>query len=1089
MKYLIQIILSLAVFYSFGQQKPFINSLDKTSAVPGETLIISGSGFNPGNMQVSLGAGIANITNTTASSIEVTVPLTATYGPVTALDLATGQSGVSSQQFFPKYYGQSFEPTSVGSQVNFATNQQYVYDLCACDLDNDGLNDVAVANNKNISGVSISIFKNTSSISTPSFTRINIPNDYETASVVCGDFNADGMKDLVFGTNEGTNLYHLFIYENTSTSGAISFKAPLKIQLPKKDDGKNRAPRNIKIEDINGDGKKDLVVGISNENTIYVYPNTSTVGGNTTFGSPVVVEVTGVQTTSLIETSDINGDGIADLVVSEFPAQGVIAILKNESTIGSISFNQTQTIENSLERYRIILADLDGDNSPEIVCTSKSNGIRQVEIYKNNSTLNNINFDSSPTILPNITGAWGVKAGDIDGDGKVDLSIASIDNFIYVLENKSSVGSISFDNKSISTTNNNRNIAVFDVNGDARPDFVTANKSEQSTFGNISVFLNQNCLAPTISPADLTFCTGNPFTISTIPSFGTTYNWSVTSGDATLGSNGASSTTVTVNTGVSATIKVAITSTLGGCVDETSQTFNLTGGTPPAAPTITNDKSGIICSGETFTLSGPTGMDTYLWTLPDGSDLSQTTNTLEVTNITAKNAGEYSLRTQQTGSCYSETGSITVSISEPPSISIHNQESDIFCETSSATLEVPQYTGFSYQWKKDGTNISGETSTVLTASESGDYSVTITSDATSCPNQSDAYTLRAVSLPTSSFNAIDEVCINIDTVFTATSTTTESDLTLIYNWDFGDGTTATTNQVTHAFNSAQTFNVKLSTQYAEVANCPSSVSKNVVVSAIPNISISTPDGTEKCPADSLRLELPQDLLNYNWSTGSNSYFTYAKTVGTQETATVNVTATTSVQCPIEANITISNFNNSRIGLTSTDATITNDTIVLESGISTVLLQATNGNGTDYAWTPESILDNSSTENVKAFPNDKFTTITVTGPDAVNGCMTSASLVVETPGVIPRKTFSPNGDGLGYDCWEILNTENLNGCKVYIFDERGSSVYSGTSPFTDNCVWNGYVNGGSAQAPEGIYYFVMKCNNSIYNTSGYIILAR
>jgi gliding motility-associated-like protein len=172
---------------------------------------------------------------------------------------------------------------------------------------------------------------------------------------------------------------------------------------------------------------------------------------------------------------------------------------------------------------------------------------------------------------------------------------------------------------------------------------------------------------------------------------------------------------------------------------------------------------------------------------------------------------------------------------------------------------------------------------------------------------------------------------------------------------------------------------------------------------------------------------------------------------------------------------------------STNLSISKDSIILENGASTVELRGENG--VSYDWAPSDILKFLSDDNVLVYPKNEYTLVSVTGPDVVNNCETTASVVIKTPGVIPRKSFSPNDDGQGFDCWEILNTDKLDGCTVYVFDSRGSTVFKGNSPFADNCVWNGNLDNGSSPAPEGIYYFVMKCSNSRNEKSGAILLAR
>ncbi len=1074
MKYLFSFGLTICSFIILAQQRPFVNNIDKTSGAVGETVSISGSGFSPGNMQVNFGSGIAVITNATTTLIEVTVPSSATYGPVLVLDKSTGLSGASSQAFTPSFSGSGFEVTSVGSQFDFTTGQQYTYDLCACDFDGDGLKDVAVANN---TGTSVSIFKNASTLTTPSFTRTNIANGFSTISTECGDLNGDGLPDLVFTSNQEI----ISIYTNNSTAGTISFTRNQFI-LPKQNDGNIRNPKRFKIIDIDGDGKNDLVVGNETDNIIFIYRNIST-GATITFDTPVSITVTGAVHASGLDAGDINGNGLNDIVTISAAQNDFVYVLQNESSPGVIKMSQ-QVLSNTSTRLNVILADLNMDGKKDIVTTSSVSD--EIDIFLNSSTINTVSFEATPITISNTQDAWGLEAADLDGDGLTDLAVTSTSGGISILENTTTGGTLSFDVKTISTNGGNRNITVFDINGDAKPDFATTNRSDATSFGNLTVLLNQNCLAPTIGPSDLTFCVGNAFTLSATRSLQTTYNWSVSAGDATINTNGSRTTSVTVNSGTNATIQVTITANDGSCTDVGTQTFTLTGGTPPPAPTIINSTSGVICAGDPFTLTATANRDEYLWTLPDGTETTRTTNTLEIASASSVNAGIYQLRVLQAGSCVSEVGSISVSVDEPPTVGIFNNGADDFCETTTVELEVPSYSGFGFQWKRNGTDISGANSNTFVASLSGDYTVAVISDASGCDKESSAYTLNAVTLPVSNFSSVDEICVGVAIDFSVTSTG-QNGFDLQYEWDFGDGTTDDQPTTTHTYNTPGTYDVTLSTSYETVESCADDFTKTITISDIPEVDIILPEGSEKCPLDSLRLELPQNYISYNWSTGDTSYFTYAKTAANEEDVTITVDMVTNLGCEVQSEVTVSNYANSRVGITTSEATIVDDTVNLADGVSTISLKAQNGSS--YNWEPSEILDNTTSETVTAYPRERYTTISLTGPDAVNGCETTATLVIETPGVIARKTFSPNGDGLGYDCWEILNTNSLEGCTVYIVDQRGAYVFKGSSPFQDNCVWNGNLNNGSTQVPEGIYYFIMKCDNSRYNMTGSILLAR
>ena len=144
-------------------------------------------------------------------------------------------------------------------------------------------------------------------------------------------------------------------------------------------------------------------------------------------------------------------------------------------------------------------------------------------------------------------------------------------------------------------------------------------------------------------------------------------------------------------------------------------------------------------------------------------------------------------------------------------------------------------------------------------------------------------------------------------------------------------------------------------------------------------------------------------------------------------------------------------------------------------------------GTNLSWTPVEVIENANTNNVTVFPSEAFTDVVAEGT-TTNGCVETDTVTVVNNFLVPRRTFSPNGDGLGFECWEILNARILNGCTVYIFDSKGIVIQELSSPFNDdNCIWDGTTQG--RPAPEGVYYYVLKCEDTNFNRSGSILLAR
>jgi gliding motility-associated-like protein len=392
-------------------------------------------------------------------------------------------------------------------------------------------------------------------------------------------------------------------------------------------------------------------------------------------------------------------------------------------------------------------------------------------------------------------------------------------------------------------------------------------------------------------------------------------------------------------------------------------------------------------------------------------------------------------------------------------------------------LTVADYAGYSYQWYQDGSPIADAITANYSAITSGQYAAEITG-ANGCSYRTDAFDFNQITPPTSTITSQDSICFNVALAFNATSTGNE-DLTLSYDWDFGDGNSASGQQVSNAYGASGAFQVSLVTGYNEVPGCTTTTNKNVIVTDIPDVEIGTPQGTEKCPSDSISLSYPDNFSAYLWNTGETT-----SSIRVDEPGSYNVTSVDQFGCNIFSAVEITNFENSGLEISSPDGNLQGDSLLLEEGQKNVTLTVSGGDS--YQWSPEDLVSDATASMINIFPRDISTLMTVVGNDA-NGCNESASVRILNQFIIARTSFSPNGDGIGNDCWEITNTRDLFGCTVSVFDSRGRNLSVVNSPFTEDCVWDGTFEG--TPVPPGVYYFVMQCGDSQFSQSGSIMLAR
>ncbi len=1105
-------------------QKPFISSISPTRIEVGQNINISGS--NLGNVdEVFFGGVKGTVVSASANLVIATVPAGATNSSI-RVQTTGNLVAESSERFFISFSGNS-SPT-FGAEFLEAGTETDAYDICLCDLNNDDLNDIIISHNS-ASGTEASILENQSTFSTESFNEIafinNPINNNGFISTTCADLDNDGDKDIIFTTNDGTNVEQIFLYENTNPGTfTLTFDTDVQLSLPTDGGGNNRVPRRVKAADIDGDGKLDLVVGNENDATIHIFPNTST-PGNFSFGTTVEIAVGSALTTGAIDLGDFNNDGKPDVVVvPAAQSNQPIFILKNQSLSGSISFSLSAGISTQDQRRNVVIGDFDNDGFNDIATTAdrtigSTSGSEAVEVFRNTSTGSggDITFAVAESITIPSNLPWGLDAGDLNGDGLLDIAVACVGGNVYTIENNNSTpGTISF-NAPVeqSTSNNARNVCIGDLDQDARPDLAYTHNVSLSQVGDLGVRLNETCIVPVITPNNLEFCYDEFFTLEatkTAPGIGATYAW-VIEGPATgtITTPAADNTPIEIDAGSPSPSTVRVTLTLAGCSEQGTADFTLLGGIVPATPTFASP-SDLVCFGEDITISASAGSFTeYEWTLPDGSKTTTTGGDLVITNATLDDAGTYTVRAKETGTCFSnESTTFSLEVSQPPLLEIINNDLDDFCAGTNITLEVSDFRsdGFTYQWQRDNSDFGAGDVASVSVNQEGNYTVEVT-DVNTCVTETAQYFINSVDEPTSVANGPTETCENFLTSFTSASTG-EAGFTLQYEWVVNDGSTdihtATTQDLDFTFPSTGSYTVTHNTSYPNTevyagggSNiCESSDVINVTVSAAPSMMFSTADRLEKCQAETASVEIQNTgVSTYSWtlrnaaaspndtiiitSAGTSSILDVSTPIGVDSVYAV-ASITTNIGCTVLDSVKVVNFP-SLVDIELSDFT-TPDQVTLDEDnfVSLTALNVTN-----VRWRPNEIMSDSTSQTVTVFPNQPSTFVTLFGTDD-NDCAVSSQIEIILDNLRPKRTFSPNGDGLN-DCWEILNSsqDNTTGCKAYVFDARGRNIFVGDAPFENNCVWDGNFNG--SPVPEGLYYFVLKCDNNLTSKSGSILLAR
>jgi len=379
---------------------------------------------------------------------------------------------------------------SFAPQQTFGTGAN-PYAIASADFNGDGKPDVVVANSGNSLGNTISVLLDTSApgATSPSFSQQQ-PFTVGAAgadpiAVATADLNGDGKNDIIVVIEGG---YAVAALLNTTAPGALtpSF-GPVQTFVS------GTLPTAVAVGDINNDGKPDLVVTISGTSgtghDVWTYLNTTGTGSNTLSFSPQVFTVgTNPQSVTL---ADVNGDGKKDVIVAN-GNDGTISVLLNSTAPGAptATFSPQQTVTTGSYTYFVNTADLNGDGRPDLIVI-RYDGSNLVTVLLNSTAPGapTASFAPQQTFATD-SGPEVAVAADVDGDGRLDLIVADWNNSpLSVLLNATLPGAMtpSFANEQpFATGTATFSVASADVNGDGRPDLIAANFGDNT----ISVLLN-----------------------------------------------------------------------------------------------------------------------------------------------------------------------------------------------------------------------------------------------------------------------------------------------------------------------------------------------------------------------------------------------------------------------------------------------------------------------------------------------------------------------------------------------------------------------------------------------------------------------
>lgn len=466
-------LLCICVHQCFAQA-PTINTLSQYSASTGTSISISGSGFSSVQEKnvVYFGPVRATVVSAGTNIITVQVPEGSAYDNVSVLNLENGLMGISRKAFSPVFASKK-DVTVKDFNTKVDLTHTTPANIVFSDIDMDGKTDMIVAN---AARNSISIYKN-NFLKEQSFTSTSFNPAVEIAlpsaisKLKIADLDGDGKKDIIALSTASNQLYILQSKVATNILSGSSFENPISLSLA-------GDPEDFVIADLDGDGKQEILVVGSSSNFFLVFKNNTIQGAINPSLFSATSYVAGSKPKG-IAVGDLNNDGLLDVVTTN-SGNNNLTVFLNKSTIGAVTFGAKLDYVTDLVPGAVTIADFDQDNNLDIATLAYGN---TVTILKNNG-ITNILSSTSFAYKISVEIAYNDTAfivTDIDADEKPDIIVSnSIQNSVYVVRNvhgKDSFQSTSFAAPiKIPTGTAPFFVGVADLDNDSRQDIITTSQ-------------------------------------------------------------------------------------------------------------------------------------------------------------------------------------------------------------------------------------------------------------------------------------------------------------------------------------------------------------------------------------------------------------------------------------------------------------------------------------------------------------------------------------------------------------------------------------------------------------------------------------
>jgi choice-of-anchor B domain-containing protein len=317
-----------------------------------------------------------------------------------------------------------------------------------------------------------------------------------------------------------------------------------------------------------------------------------------------------------------------------------------------------------------------------------------------------------------------------------------------------------------------------------------------------------------------------------------------------------------------------------------------------------------ICEGETLTISVATGATNYQWFL-NGNPIATTAE------IIATEAGNYTV-TASNGDCEMTSETLNLTINTFPDAGLDGEITNDICDDETVSISVPAGAQM-YQWFQNG-NLLSQNGSLIIASESGDYQVTISNG--NCESTSEIvnvqvfdYPETTISVPTQN-NLCEGETLTIDIPTGAQN----------YEW-YQDGELMAADEASIIISESGNYYV-----VATNNDCATtSQTINVTITAIPNVDLSVGTMNQICESDELTIEVADFASGYQWYQNDELLAISGNILTVSESGEYQVIASNGNCVATSEIVTVEvvDFPNSALNVTTNNEICTGENLLLE----------------------------------------------------------------------------------------------------------------------------------------------------------------